>query len=80
MYLETLRKIEGADQSFKSILEKKNEVTGWTNLKNIENLDRFFDCRNILLEKHLIIQKGQVKYKFKNGLTEEIIMSFLNGN
>ena len=74
------KKIEGAGPSFKSILEKKNQVTGWTNLEDIEDVDRFLDCRNILLEEDLIIQKGKVKYKFKNGLTEEMIINFLNGN
>ena len=73
-------KIEGANESFKSILEKKNQVTGWTHLKNIEYLHKFLECRDILLKKDLIIQREQVEYKFKNGLTEEIIINFLNGN
>lgn len=80
MKLTTLmaeKKIEGADKFFKSILEKKNQVTGWTNIKNIENTEKFMDCREILLKQDLIIQRRLGEYKFKNGLTEEIIRNLI---
>ena len=40
-----------------------------------QNLDRFLNCRNILLKEDLIIQNDEAEYKFKNGLTEEMIIN-----
>ena len=78
MDLRNEKNMEGVDQILKSILEKKNQVTGWTLVENIENKEKFVECRKILLENDLIIQRRKAEYKLKNGLTEEIIRNLIN--
>lgn len=78
MALSNKKNMEGIDKILKSIFEKKNQTTGWTILENIENKEKFEECRKVLLENNLIIQRREAEYKLKNGLTEEIIKNINN--
>ena len=59
----------------KSLIEsKKND--GWTNLFTTESLIEIWSIRLELEKEDLIVLRGKVQAKLKNGLTEQVINDY----